>query len=238
MLPKPIDRTLWLIPTRLRSDRIADHAESLRRTLTGYGDVMYIIDGDHENEAKYFHNTLPYLCHPGPWRGLSATLNLYATVWAKTYRAIGFMGDDHFPRTVGFDAELHWAATADTDPAVAYGSDGSPAMIPTYWVMDSRIISTIGQMVPAVLRHNYIDNYVADLATGADALREVKNVLVEHLHPLWDKAETDPSYELSSAHHNRMADMVNYTEYKKAQLPRDIVLLRRLRGLDRDLAWM
>ncbi len=229
-----IDKTLWLIPTRLRSEHIADHAESLRRTLTGLGDVMYLIDGDHENESKYFHNTLPYLCHTGPWRGLSATLNLYATTWAQRYTSIGFMGDDHYPRTVGFDAAFHFALK-DNPNSVVYGMDGAYTSIPTYWAMSSSIIRNIGQMVPNVLRHNYIDNYVQDLAVGADALIRLESILVEHMHPLWGKAETDPSYELSSYHHSRLADQMNYEEYKRVQLPVDIILLRRLRGLDRDL---
>lgn len=232
-----IDKTLWIIPTRGRSHRIAEHAESLRRTLTGYGDVMYVVDGDHEGESTYFHNVLPFLCHVGPWRGLSGTLNFYANHWAHFYTQIGFMGDDHFPRTVGFDAEFYYALK-NNPHSVTYGMDGAYTTVPTYWAMSSSIIQNLGQMVPYVLRHNYIDNYIQDLASGADALTRLDNVLVEHMHPLWDKAESDPSYELSSYHHSRLSDQLNYEEYKTVQLPKDVVLLRRLRGLDRDLEWV
>lgn len=231
-----INRTLWIVPTRLRADKIRDHALNMKHTMEGQGQVLYAVDGDHDAQHDYGHalRGIDVLLEFGPWRGLSGTLNFQSHFWAERYTQMGFLGDDHYPSTFAWDTKLFYAI--DADPlSIAYGPDGqteeTSINIPlTYWAMDSRIIRLLNQMVPYPLSHNCVDDYIWQLGHQSDALHYVSGVTVEHRHPLWSKAESDRSYELSSEHHNRLADHEKWKEYQRCQLPHDVALLRAARG--------
>lgn len=231
-----LDKIALVIPTRERVDRVALQAAELHRLTGDFADIHYVIDGDHERDHEYSRALHGYhhITHFQPWRGLSGTLNTMSARLVQYYPYVGFMGDDHFPLTLGWD---HVMINLMRDPGtlVAYGSDGQPDVDRwdhppmTWWVMDSDLIHALGQMVPYPLNHTCVDDYVWQLGFQSDSLAYAPGVTMEHRHWFWDKAKTDDSYERSSEHNNRLADNIKWQHYQKIQLPHDVVVAQRLR---------
>ena len=233
-----LNKIALIIPTRERPDQVAIQAKELTSLTGKFADIHYVIDGDHANEHEYsralgeFH----HITHFQPWRGLSGTLNTMGLKLSQYYNYVGFIGDDHFPKTFGWDGKL-LEIISRTDTLIAYGSDGQPALpsydhgFPpmTWWVMDSDLLHALGQMVPYVLSHTCVDDYVWQLGYRSSTLSYSTEVLFEHQHWFWGKGEKDESYERSSEHNNRIADNLKWLDYQKFQLPHDVVMAQKLR---------
>jgi hypothetical protein len=119
--------------------------------------------------------------------------------------AVGFLGDDHRPRTRGWDAAF---LTALREPGVGmvYGDDlFSSDFVPTHIAMRSSIIYALGWMVHPDLRHMYVDTLWRDLGNTAGVLRYLKDedpartVVVEHMHYQNGKAAEDAGYKRVNA---------------------------------------
>jgi len=122
---------------------------------------------------------------------MNGTLNAAAVEYADQYRYIGFMGDDHRPRTFGWDEriveELNYSH-------VVYGNDLLQGeSLPTAVFMRSEIVQKLGYMAPPELIHLYLDNFWLELGR-ATSMRYLGDVTIEHLHPYAGKAEWDASY--------------------------------------------
>lgn len=108
---------------------------------------------------------------------------------------IGFMGDDHRPRTYGWDLEIEELIGAGCVPGVAYGNDlvHGPE-IPTAAFVSAELVRKLGYMAPPGLIHMYADNFWKLLGQTTN-LHYLPNVIFEHLHPIVGKAEWTPQYE-------------------------------------------
>jgi len=238
------DKIAFLVPTRGRPSNVGALALAWDEMIgAGFADLIFIVDGDHPEEHDYVRKSNGHQVYFQPWRGLSATLNTQALHFAERYQYVGFMGDDHRPRTKYFDQKLIIDLDYAGPYAVLYGPDGQPGWTAenqdsyavdaltshapmTWWAMDSRLIRLLGQMVPWPLSHTCVDDYVWQLGYQAHKLWYSPSVLMEHLHPLWGKGSMDESYERSSEHNNRLADHKKWETYQEVQLPRDVRLIR------------
>ena len=105
---------------------------------------------------------------------------------------IGFMGDDHRPRTLHWDREL--AAALARDLGVAYGNDLNQAeKLPTACLISAPVVAALGYLVPPGLDHLYLDDFWLQLGC-ATHLAYRPGVIIEHLHPTVGKAEFDQLY--------------------------------------------
>lgn len=136
--------------------------------------------------------------------------------------AVGWAGDDHLPRTVGW-AQRYLAELHDLGTGVVYGNDlhHGPA-IPTQWAMTADIIRTINRMMPALTSHLYSDNSVGDLAEAAGCLRYLSDVHIEHMHPFKKKAAWDDQYRRMNTRERYISDKARYRRWKErpAEHPR------------------
>lgn len=111
---------------------------------------------------------------------------------------IGFMGDDHRPRTADWATKLVAACSVDRGPGIAYGDDlVHHAELPTAVVMDVRIPQALGRMTFPGSQHLFLDDYWRDLGRVLSGLYYVPAVVIEHLHPIrpelgvgWDEGYT------------------------------------------------
>jgi hypothetical protein len=127
--------------------------------------------------------------------------------------AIAFMGDDHRPRTVGWDT-AYLAALRRLGSGMVYGNDlVRGEYLPTQVAMTADIVRTLGWMAPPVLRHMYVDNFWRDLGIHAGCIRYLDDVVVEHLHPIAGTAELDAGYERVNADEMYSADESAYLKF-------------------------
>lgn len=125
---------------------------------------------------------------------------------------IGFMGDDHRPRTIGWDQKVR-AALNELGTGIVYGNDLFQGRnLPTAVFMTVDIIEALGYMAPPCLKHFYLDNFWLDLGNKLQMIRYLDDVIIEHMHPEAGKGEFDAGY--ARVNENRERDRVAYEEYK------------------------
>lgn len=200
-------RMLIIVPTRSRPENVAKVVEAWEETdAFDHADLMFAIDRDDPTYDKYgviittTRLEVRVSIHD-EWHPMVHKLNT-ATRWAMLgtsrnwpeYFALGFAGDDHLPRTVGW-AGRYLEKLIEMGTGVVSCPDGYRGdHLPTQWAMTADIVRTLGRMVPAPVEHLYCDNAVWDLAEAADCYAYLEDVLIEHMHPLAGRSEWDAQY--------------------------------------------
>lgn len=227
---------LVIVPTRnrpenvLRQMRAVNNTAQLHRT-----EMLYCVDADDPKRSEYealFSNPqcdtkrheLIINKNRGP---ISRIINDVSRANATAVAAIGFMGDDHLPLTPGWDIIFNTACS--TRICIAYGNDCIQGPnLPTHVVMSSKIISTLGHMVPPTLHHLYLDNYWKDLGNTLGILTYFDHVIIQHLHPVGGTAEWDEGYRRVNAGSMYEHDKNAYDEYTTMKMQFDVYRIRQM----------
>lgn len=194
-----------VVPTRGRPENAARLAAAFEATTASGAVVVFVADGDDPEldgyRALLDAGDIPRLMiseHVGG-KGLCVPLNYAARRYADLVNYVGFMGDDHLPRTHGWDTEMI-SELDSLGPRIAYGNDLlQGANLPTAVFMQSRMIRAMGVMAPQVMHHLYLDNFWKELGERTGGLRYRDDVIIEHLHPVAGKAEWDERYRVVNA---------------------------------------
>jgi hypothetical protein len=185
---------LVIVPTRGRPGNVSRQQLALMETRTKLADVLYAVDDDDPKAMEYARLDGVSIA-VGPRLRLAGTLNFLSSVHASGYRYIGFMGDDHMPRTPFWDQVLVASMDARPGPVVAYGDDlFQGANLPTAVFMPSRLITAMGYMCPPGMQHLWLDNAWMSVGLELGTLAYLPEVVVEHMHPFAGKGEIDAGY--------------------------------------------
>lgn len=185
-----------LCPSRERPDRFRELLEAIDATAAKPVRVYLGVDDDDPTLAGYRDACGPFatveVCG-GPRRPLARWLDtLAAHAVSDGYSIIGFMGDDHRPRTGGWDDLVRQRI----DGGMVYGRDGlQDERLPTWCFWSADVIRALGFFCPPTLEHMYLDNFWLALARGIGRCAYVPELLVEHMHPSAGKASVDAGYE-------------------------------------------
>lgn len=194
-----------IIPTRGRPANAARLEQAFRDTHALDALPVFVADWD-DPELPGYRKLLEeekisrlMVMESGVGRGITLPLNYAARRYAELYEAVGFMGDDHLPRTANWDSRI-MEELDSLDPRIVYGNDLlQGAALPTAVFMQSRMIKALGFMAPPVLQHLYVDNYWKELGEQTGSLRYLDDVVIEHLHPAAGKAPMDDGYRRVNA---------------------------------------
>lgn len=148
-------------------------------------------------------------------------LNIMAAAHAPRCEFIGFMGDDHRPRTVDWHNKfVGTLCLAPGRTGIVYGRDGlQDRSLSTYWVMSSNLVGALGQrMVPADVEHLYCDNAIKALGLAVKCIWYRDDVLVEHMHFLNGKSPMDPQYALVNSAQQYDRDGMAFEEWERNKL--------------------
>lgn len=211
-----ITRMLVIVPTRGRPENVVRLEQALKDTRTTRADFLYIVDHDDPKAEEYVRLGLNRLTILHDRLRLGGTLNWAARKYAGVYDAIGFMGDDHLPRTEFWDLRI--LDTLDTgtgrNPRVVYGNDLLQGEnLPTAVFLHSRIIQALGYMVPPNQIHLYLDNFWKELGRSLNGLVYLPGVIIEHMHPAAGKADWDARYEEVNARDVDLSDRIAFHQY-------------------------
>jgi hypothetical protein len=226
-----------IVPSRGRPNSITRLAQTFANTTQDPNTKLWVaVDFDDPDISKYqdtattFDTQVTVVEVIGGC--MSAALNeaAEAAVGDLTVEAIGFMGDDHLPRTPGWDT-TYLATLREMGIGIVYGDDKLQSeALPTQCAMSASIVRTLGWMCPPVLRHLWIDNFWLDLGKAAGCLRYLPDVTIEHMHPYNDKAEMDAGYERVNSLEMIDSDRAAYERYATECLARDVEKVGALRG--------
>lgn len=226
-----------LVPTRGRPQSIDPVVDAFESKLSAIGStLLFIIDEDDPSYDAYIvalqwpirHFTNVRLIVQKP-RRLGPTLNTWGPHFAREYSAVGFMGDDHRPRTPGFD-RLLLDALDKTGGGVAYGNDLiHGAAIPTAAVISSDIVLALNRFVPFPGTHLWFDNAWKTLGERLGQLTYLDDVVIEHMHPIAGKSEWDPTYTAANAGDVDSSDHALYDDWVQHDLDEDIARIMAYR---------
>jgi hypothetical protein len=222
-----------VVPTRGRPQAAAELAQAFADTSTSDTQLVFAVDADDPERGGYTalmhesHARCPYVIEQ-PNGTMVTALNLVALTAARDTFAVGFMGDDHCPRTVGWD-EQYLQALRELGTGIVYGNDLLQGQnLPTQCAMTSDIIRTLGYMAPPTLQHMYVDNAWLALGTELGRIRYLPDVVVEHLHPIAGKAEWDDGYRRVNDNAVYARDRAMFQAWLRESLPVEAARLRRI----------
>jgi hypothetical protein len=137
------------------------------------------------------------------------------------------MGDDHRPRTVGWDQRFCECLSGGT--GIVYGNDllQSEAMA-TAVAMTSNIVTALGYMAPTEMKHLCVDVVWKDWGVAIDRLTYLPDVVLEHLHPANGKAPMDAGYVDANSTERVQEDNAAYHRYRTGRFDADVVKLKAL----------
>jgi hypothetical protein len=153
-------------------------------------------------------------------------LNAAAKNECIMYDAVGFMGDDHRPRTRGWNTML---CDALAPVGIAYGNDLLQGeKMATAVVMTANIVATLGYMVPPSLEHLCADLVWCEWGRALGVLSYLDNVVIEHMHPANGKAITDVGYQMANSPAQVKRDADAYYAYMAGDFHTDVAKLKEL----------
>jgi len=236
----PVTDLLMIVPSRGRPQNIAALLSAWAETTTGDTELWIALDDDDPtlSESLTVCSSMEWPAepvHPPRWivqprLRLAGTLNALAVAAAETgqYKAIGFMGDDHRPRTKHWDA-MFSAALDALGTGLVYGNDLiQGAALPTAVAMTADIIATLGYMVPPGLVHLYADTAWLELGKAIAKARYLPEVVLEHMHPIAGKAAEDAGYREANAPEQYESDRIAFENWMHDGFDADIAKLRAL----------
>jgi hypothetical protein len=217
---------LVIVPTRSRPEAVGRVVAAWEETgaFADGGELLFVVDYDDSRFADYLATLSSTARGPGVhfrsiprWLPLVPKLNETARIHAHLSPdvfALGFAGDDHLPRTSGW-VKRYVEHLRSAGTGIVYCDDGYQGEnIPTQWAMTADIVRTLDRMVPAPVEHLYCDNAVQDLGREAGCLTYLPDVLIEHMHPVAGKADSDEQYQRVNSRQQFRADRPAYRHWK------------------------
>lgn len=216
-----------MVPSRGRPDNIEALCAAWSATMVGTTELYVLVDEEDPCCQDYTRLHLPsnvqVLVGEGR-RRLGEWLNYYAPILAVDHGIVGFMGDDHRPRSIGWPTTVLVAMPAG---GVVYGNDlVQGPNLPTAVFMDARIVRALGHFVLPGQIHLWMDNYWKTLGEQLGTLRYLPECVIEHVHPLTGKVAWDEGYAEANSASNWENDERIYKEWVAHQMPADIAKVR------------
>lgn len=223
-----------ITPTRGRPERVREMIDAARGNAVGPVHIWLGIDRDDPLGDETIAATLDTSAIRDERRSLSAWTNHLARMALDSPdppRYLASLGDDHRPRTPGWDQRLIDAIEAGGGSGFAYGNDLLQGQaMPTAWVVSADIVQTLGWMMLPGCAHMYVDAAILDLGLRARCITYRPDVIVEHVHPLAGKTGWDASYRETNTEARYAADRAAYEEWLGGGLEQDAAKIRALAG--------
>lgn len=182
-----------LLPSRGRPANVMRLYESLKATTYGQWEMIVHLDDDDPLAFDYAERIeIKYLMAPRM---------LLSDYWNHCYEAsqggiVQHSGDDIVFRTRGWDWKVE-DAMPDDGIGFVHGNDLSPNthLIGTHGFVTRRWCDTLGYLCPPYFSSDYNDLWLTEVANDLGRRFHLTDVITEHLHPAFDKAEWDQTHQ-------------------------------------------
>lgn len=222
-MPSPtfMKKMVTIVPSRGRPNNITKLSQLFFENSTE-SDLLVVIDQDEDE----IYPRLPKIIYKVlPQMHLNQKLNYAAMSLVDKYEHIAFFGDDVEPLTKGWD-EILLRPLVDRI-GISYGNDLlQEHNLPNNVVISSKIIKELGFMAPTQLKHFYIDNFWKELGLAIQRIYYNGSVVLEHIHPLNNKAEVDNTYNTGWS--NLPEDEKAFTEYMQNNFLSDVNKIKNI----------
>lgn len=220
-------RMLTIVPTRGRENNALRLLEAINATAD-FTELVFAIDDDELETYKNLINMIDGINNlkvvSAKRMGMNGTLNHWASWFAPDYDYICFMGDDHLPKTAGWDTLL--VNSIGENPGIAYGNDLLQGQnLPTAVVISAGIVEAIGYMSPPELKHLFMDNFWLTIGERLNNANYLPEVIIEHLHYTNGKADHDERYAAVNTPEMHLHDEQIFKNYLATQITKDLELI-------------
>lgn len=219
---------LVIVPSRGRPQSIERLLSAWNDTAGGVASLLVALDDDDPYAPMYpAHPDVTYTV--APRNGFAPRLTAEALDRAPHHFALASWGDDHIPRTHGWDTAL-LEALGSMGTGFAYGDDLIQGEnLPTACAMTSDIVSTLGWMTPPGMAHLYVDDVWLTLGRAVDRIRYLPDVVIEHYHPMHrPDVEADDLVRDANSAAAYAADRAVFDRWKADDLPGCVEKIRAL----------
>lgn len=226
-----------VVPSRGRPSRAAETVDAIRRTAVRVTtSVNLVVDADDPMldgyrslrwSGDYGVETWLTVLDPDETGNLVRATNTASLRIAQSDPAciIGNLGDDHLPRSIGWDRDI---INALSDPGIAYGDDGIHGEhLPSAPFISASIVLALGWYALPTCHHLYIDDAWRELGRSLGRLHYLPEVLIEHMHPSVGKAEWDTGYWTANSTATDDHDKVAFSEWRTERMASDADTVRR-----------
>lgn len=226
---------LTLVPTRNRVENALELLDVFYSDITteSSSGLIFVVGTEDPRLEEYKEKIPKNHLLTFPDRGLVKALNYAAPLYTEEYEAIGFMGDDHRPRTSGWDER--YLASLDSfgrGGGFVYGDDLLVGeRIPTQIAISSSIIRCLGFFGPPGFRHLCVDLAWKELGESVRRIKYLPDVVIEHMHPAAGKAEEDSGYQFVNSDAMVIADNAELERWRKRDLPHQAKALADMMGI-------
>jgi hypothetical protein len=189
-----------LMPTRGRPEQAYKAWKSFEGSKANYGtNIAWVLDNDDDASDRYVEHTKHAgLVGWGFTGNMVTRTNLAASLYTDTFDIIGWAADDQLVRTQGWDDAI---LDAFTDPKVGmvqtndlhYGPDKAANIF-----VRADIVRSLGYLALPTVNHLYVDDAWVMLGKLSESLRYLEHVVIEHMHPVYNKGEWDDQYRSSN----------------------------------------
>jgi hypothetical protein len=223
----PAGDLLLIVPSRGRPQSIARLLDTVRETRRIATHVHVAVDEDDPELPRYEAVMAEVsaegdVLETGRRKRLCAWTNEIAVRRAAEYPFLASFGDDHVPRTPGWDRALCGAIRDMGGTGFSWPWDGTSEIVPEACVVSSDIVRALGWMSLPGLEHWYHDNVWADLGRGAGCIRHLRAVAVDHVRGRTDATAIGNGRSLE-------ADRDAYFAWRAGRMADDIKTVLALR---------
>jgi hypothetical protein len=216
------NKVLLIVPTRNRSHKILDFYKYFSENSS----ITTLCLGLDADDYLTYPKIDGVITEVNERSSMNGTLNFIAKKYCNDYDYIAFMGDDHRIMTKDWDRAFVSRAESVKN-SIVYGDDLLQGeFLPTAVMVDSNIIRTLGYMAPPNQTHLYIDNFWKQLGEQLGTLIYVKDVVIEHMHPLAGKSAVDQMYIDVNSPEKYESDGLAYQQYMDSQFQVDVEKLK------------
>jgi hypothetical protein len=167
--------------------------------------------------------------YSGPRNNLVGWTNHIVKKHLDEYPVFASFGDDHVPRTQGWDTLLLEAMGKLGGTGIVYGDDLLQRQnLCTAPMVSADIVAALKWLFEPGLSHYFGDNVLMDLGNGAGCLAYVEQAIIEHCHPVAGKAPMDQTYAEagSGADVTRHPDYAVYKRWQKERFAFDVAKVK------------
>ena len=182
-----------LVPSRTRPGNIARLLQAWADT-GATADLVVLVDDDDPDLDEYRAVCAGSVADlvVGPRQRIGPLVDHHAVALAATFDVVAFMGDDHCPRTPGWDEKI---LDASGPWSVVYGDDLLQRQnLATAVFMGGALVRELGYFNVPGCDHLYLDNGWMTVGRELGTLTYLPDVVIEHVHYLNGKAPQDALY--------------------------------------------
>jgi len=221
---------LVIVPTYNRPQSVERTLEAFGKTCQKNTSVLFVVDqtdpklGEYVGKVRDFGGDLLIT----ETRGMINALNRGADFAVERgHHNLAFFGDDHLPRTVGWDRRYLEVLNRPGFQMV-YGDDLLQGeVMPTQVALTSELIQELGWLAPPQFKHLCVDLVWLEIGKALDRITYLPDVVIEHMHPANGKAEFDEDYARVNASEIVSQDAQEFYRWKEQDLPQVVLQMRK-----------